>query len=184
MVLCLGKPPVRFLWCHSFLYLHFAVVLHLLLLFFVHFPGYFAMSVALHPGFSDPCRTAPALSSTLATFDCICFFIYRKHFGFEWTFFTHRCFFTLCSFTDIFPGFIKAFLGAGSSSLKFAGLYPDPRNTDPVHLFVWFTAIHNLHIQKNWFLSSTKYYHELLGKSLIYLLLTRFKLFSLVQSHM
>ena len=27
-------------------------------------------------------------------------------------------------------------LGAGSSSLKFAGLYTDPRNTDPAHLFV------------------------------------------------
>ena len=28
--------------------------------------------------------------------------------------------------------------------LKVAGLHTDPRNTDPVHLFVWFTVIHNL----------------------------------------
>ena len=34
------------------------------------------------------------------------------------------------------PAFIKATLGAGSSSLKFAGRYGDPRNTDPTHLFV------------------------------------------------
>ena len=28
--------------------------------------------------------------------------------------------------------------------LKVAGLHTDPQNTDPVHLFVWFTVIHNL----------------------------------------
>ena len=53
----------------------------------------------------------------------------------------------------ILPAFIKAFLGAGSSSLKSAGLHADPQNTDPAHLFVWFTAIHNHHIQKNSFLN-------------------------------
>ena len=42
----------------------------------------------------------------------------------------------ICSFTDILPAFIKASLGAGSSSLKFTGLHTDPRNTDPPHLFV------------------------------------------------
>ena len=34
------------------------------------------------------------------------------------------------------PAFIKASLGAGSYSLKFAGLHTDPRNTDLAHLFV------------------------------------------------
>ena len=29
--------------------------------------------------------------------------------------------------------------------LKVAGLHTDPRNTDPAHLFVWFTVIHNLY---------------------------------------
>ena len=53
-------------------------------------------------------------------------------------------------------------LGAGSSSLKFAGLHTDPWNTDPAHLFVWFTVIHNLHIQNDSVLNSTIYYHELL----------------------
>ena len=83
------------------------------------------------------------------------------------------------------PAFIKASLGASCSSLKFAGVHADPRNTDPAHLFVWFTVIHNLQIQKNSFLNCIKYYLELLVvKSLVYLLLTCFKLFLLVQSHM
>ena len=77
----------------------------------------------------------------------------------------------------------QGFLGACSSPLRFAGLHTDPRNTGPAHLFVWFTVIHNLHIQKNSFLNSVKYYHELLVvKGLVYMLLTRFELFSLVQS--
>ena len=42
------------------------------------------------------------------------------------------------------PAFIKASLGAGSYSSKFAGLHTDPRNTDLTHLFVWFTVIHYL----------------------------------------
>ena len=53
-----------------------------------------------------------------------------------------QAFFTLCSF----PTFLAkpAFLGAGSYSLKFAGLHTDRQNNDPTHLFVWFTVIHNL----------------------------------------
>ena len=68
-------------------------------------------------------------------------------------------FFTLCSFIDILtqPAFIKAFMGAGSSSLKFAWLHTDPRNTDPAHLFVCFTVIHKLHIQNDSVLNSTIY---------------------------
>ena len=59
---------------------------------FIWFLGYFTMSLALHPGFSDPWRSPPALSSTPTTFDCLFFFIYRKCYGFEWAFFTHRRF--------------------------------------------------------------------------------------------
>ena len=96
-------------------------------------------------------------------------------------------FFFLRSFSTFLPqpAFIKTSLGAGNSSLKFAGLHADPRNTDLAHLFVWFTAIHNLHIQKNPYLNRIKYFHKLLAvKSLVYLLLTRFELFPLVQKHM
>ena len=34
------------------------------------------------------------------------------------------------------PAFVKASLGAGSYSSKFAGLHTDPRNTESAHLFV------------------------------------------------
>ena len=61
-------------------------------------------------------------------------------------FFYPQVFFTLRSFLTFLaqPAFIKASLGAGSYSLKLAGLHADPWNTDWVHLFVWFTVIHNL----------------------------------------
>ena len=48
-------------------------------------------------------------------------------------------------------------LRAASSSLKCAGQHTDPWNTDPAHLFVWFTVIHKLHIQNNSYLNSTIY---------------------------
>ena len=136
--------------------LHFVVVLH-------SFPDYFAMPPALHLGFLDRWMPPPALSSTLATFDCFCFFIYHERYGFQLAFFIHRRFLPFAPSPKFLvqPAFIKASLGARSSSLKFSGLYPDPQNTNPTHLFVWFTAIHNLHIQKNSFLHCTKYYHEL-----------------------
>ena len=112
---------------------------------FIWFTDYFAMSPAFHPGFSDPLRSPPALSSTPNTFNCLLFFIYSERYGFERTFFTHRRFLPYI-FSNILvqPSFIKASLGAGSCSLKVAGLHTDPRNTDPAHLFVWFTVIYNL----------------------------------------
>ena len=75
---------------------------------------------------------------------------YRERFSFEWAFFTHRRFLPYAPFRHFWhipnilgkPAFIKVSLGAGL--LKVAALHTDPRNTDPVHLFVWFTVIHNL----------------------------------------
>ena len=57
-----------------------------------------------------------------------------------------QAFFTLRFFPKFLaqPAFIKASLGVNSSSLKFAGFHTDLWNTDPAHLFVWFTVIHNL----------------------------------------
>ena len=57
-----------------------------------------------------------------------------------------QAFFTLRSFPTFLaqPALIKASLGAGSYSLKFAGLHTDPQNIDPAHLFVWFIVIHNV----------------------------------------
>ena len=176
MILCLAEPPVRFFLMLALVF-HFVVVVH-------SFPGYLAMPPAFHPCFSGPWRPSPALSSTLATFDCLCFFIYCRCYGFEWAFFTHRCFFTLRCFPKflIHPGFVKASLGAGSSSLKLAGLHADPQNTNPAHLLIWFIVIQKLHIQKNSLLNSIiNIIWNISGKSLVYLLLTRFELFSLVQ---
>ena len=80
-----------------------------------------------------------------------------------------QVFFALCSFITILLVFIKAFLGASSSSLKFAGLHTDPWNTDLTRLFVWFTVIHSLNIQNNSVLNSTKYYHELLVVKVLFI---------------
>ena len=57
-----------------------------------------------------------------------------------------EAFFTLRSFTDILLAFIEAFLGARSSSLRFAGYHTDLPNIDPVQLFFRFTVIHTLHV--------------------------------------
>ena len=99
--------------------------------------------------------------------------------------FNPQAFFTLHSFPTFLTQrtFIKASVGASKSFLKFAELHADPQNSDPAHMFVWFTAIHNLVNRKNLFFNRTKYYHELLVvKSIVHLLLIRFELFSLVKS--
>ena len=90
---CLGEPLGGFcvvvhFWCcvSSFVDVSFCCCI------FIWFPGYFTMLPALHPGFSGSWRPPPALSSTPTTFDCFFFFIYRKRYGFEWAFFTHRRF--------------------------------------------------------------------------------------------
>ena len=79
---CCCSSFIFICWCFSFCWC----------CIFIWFPGYFAMSPALHPGFSDPWRSPPALSSTLTTFDCLFFFIYRECYGFKWASFTHRRF--------------------------------------------------------------------------------------------
>ena len=86
---------------------------------FNRFPVYFAMSPALHLGFSDPWRFPPTLSSTLTTFDWLFIFIYRECYGFEWAFFTQGIFY-LTLLPDILPqpAFIKVSQGAGSYFLE------------------------------------------------------------------
>ena len=97
MVLCFGEPPVRFLcYCCSFLMCFFICRCS-----FHSFPGYFTMSLALHPGFSGLWDPPPALGSTPITFDGLFFFIFRECYGFEEAFFTHRRFY-LTLLPDIF----------------------------------------------------------------------------------
>ena len=157
MEFCLGEPPAGFCdvaCCCCFSSLQVFT-----------FPAYFSLPPALHLGFSGQWRCPPSLSSTLATFQllylCQVFSsqFYCKCYDFEWVIFTHRRFLhyapSLTFLTQ--PAFIKTSLGAGSFSLKFAGLHTDPRNIDPAHLFVWFTVIHKLHIQNDSVLNSTIY---------------------------
>ena len=71
MVLCLGEPPGGFHdvgCCCCFSSLEAFT-----------FPGSFALPPALHPGFSGPWRSPPALSSTLATFGCFTFARFFRH---------------------------------------------------------------------------------------------------------
>ena len=117
MLLCLGERLMRFLFlcccCSFFMCIFICQWSSFCCCIFIWFPGYFAMSPALHPGFSGAWRPPPALSSTPTTFDCLFFFIYRECYGFEWAFFTHRCFY-LTLLPNIFGTtcFYHGFLGS------------------------------------------------------------------------
>ena len=115
------------------------VVISFLILVFILFPGYFTMSRALHPSFSGPWRTPPALSSTLTTFDCFFLFIYRKSYGFEWAFFFHRRFLTYVPSQNFWYNLLLS----RPPWEPAVGLHTDTQNTDPAHLFVWFTVTPN-----------------------------------------
>ena len=149
---------------HSFLFVfHFVVVLH-----FYYCLHSLLFNVIPHPSVNYRRFLHPFYTFISAHHWVICDTLILSEIFFHsitafWVgIFYPQVFFTLYSITKILPAFIKFSLGVGSSSLKFAGLHADPQNTGPAHLFVRFTAIHNLHIQKNSFLNSTKYYHELL----------------------
>ena len=163
MLLCLGTSIEFFV---ILVVLHFVVVLHLSM-FFIRI-CFWTSSLTLPrtvAGFLHPFYTfRPAhrrvIHGTFIFNHSVIFLPRALRF---WVgIFYPQAFFTLRSFTDILPAFIKASLWAGSSSLRVAGLHTDPWNTNPAHLFVWFTVIHNVHIQKDSFLNSTIYYHELL----------------------
>ena len=187
----LGRTSWRILWCWLLFFIHcyfcdigcccsfiaafvmLVVVLRSLLLEVTPFYTF------------NPAHRRVICKTFILTFPGPSFTILPRAVRFWVSIFYPQAFFTLRSFPTFLPepAFIKASLGVGSSSLKFARLHADPWNTDSAHLFVWFTAIHILDIQKNSYLNRIKYYHELLVvKSLVYLLLPRFKLFSVVQS--
>ena len=141
----------RFLWCWSSFccccYSSFVDVFH----------SHFLFDIIPHPSVDYRQVFRPILyfqpspshsDSRHFHFSTILLSSYHERYGFEWAFVTHRHFlpyapsqhFGTTCFYQGFPGS----LGAGSYSSKFAGLHTDPRNTDPAHLFVWFTVIHNL----------------------------------------
>ena len=133
MVLCLGEPPGGFcdVGCCCCFFTSLEVFRFIA---FRHHPSPFR---GLSPGFythfiisAQPiAEWFAALSfSTIPLSSC------REHYGFEWAFFYTQAFFTLCSFIEILLAFVKVYLGAGSSSLKCAGLHTDPENR-PICLF-------------------------------------------------
>ena len=124
VMLVVVPHSLLFLWC--------------CLLFIFTFLDYFSMPPALHTGFSGTWRFLPALSSTLATFDCLTFpsHFYRERYGFEWAFFTHRRFFSYAPSPHFFHNLLlsrppwepaillwslQGFM-LGFRALKFAGL--------------------------------------------------------------
>ena len=166
---------------HSFLFFILLSSLFFLLLFFIHFCHSVCFCCSFHC-FSTSCLTLPwtiagflhpfySFSPAHCRVICNTFILPfpRSSFSqfycerFSVGIFYPQAFFTLRSFTAILPAFIKASLGAGRFYLKCAGPHTDPRNTGLAHLFVWFTVIHNLLIQNDSFLNSTKHYHELLA---------------------
>ena len=141
MLLYLGEPLVRLLcccccsflmcilicWCSSFCCCCSSFISRLLY-----------TSPALYPGFSDPWRPPTALSFTPTTFWLPFLFHLSRALRFWVGIFYRHAFFTLRSFPTVLaqPAFIKASLGAGRSSLKFAGIHTDLQNTAwPICLF-------------------------------------------------
>ena len=66
--------------------------------------------------------------------------------GFWVGIFYPQAFFTLHSFLTFWHNLLlsRFHWEPAATFLKVAGLHTDLRNTDPAHLFVWFTVIHNL----------------------------------------
>ena len=180
MVLCLGQPPVRYLWCW------------LLLLFFINFcfSCYFAMPATLDLGFWGPWRPPPALSSTLATFDCLCFFSSIQALRFWLGIFYPQASFTLRSFPNIFDStcVYQSLPGSRQFSLEVcrASSWSSKHKPGPsVYLIFCYLIYSN---PQPWY--SEEFFFEFYqilpwitcGKSVVYLLLTRFEFFSLVES--
>ena len=146
----LGRTSGRFLWCwlsfhfwSSFCYCSsFVNVLHSHFLFdIITFRG-------LSPGFyTHLILSVQPIAEWFATlsFSAILLSSYRERYGFEWAFFTHRRFY-LMLLPKIFGTtcYHQGLPGSRQFFLEVCRTWSDARNTDPAHLFVWLTVIHNL----------------------------------------
>ena len=126
---------------HSFCCCCYSFIASYVMLFFIHCFSASSLNLPwtitrfLHPFYTFKPAHRRVIRGSDSTRDLLSQF-YRERYGFEWAFFTHRRFLPFALSPTFLPAFIKALLGAGSSSLKFVGLHTDPRNTDPAHLFV------------------------------------------------
>ena len=138
----------RFLWCWS------SVCCCYCSSFVVFLYSHFLFDIIPHPSWTIPrfFRTILYFRSNLLQSDSRHFHFstiplssYRECYGFEWTFLP-TVVFTLHSFLTFWHNLLlsRFHWEPAVTFLKVAGLHTDPWNTDPAHLFVWFTVIHNL----------------------------------------
>ena len=192
MLLYLREPPVRFLWCccSSF---HFwssfcccsSFVDVLIHIFFSTSSLTLPWTIAwfLHPFYTfSPAHRREIRDNFIFNYSVI--FLPRALRPWVGIFYS-QAFFTLCSFTNIltcvyqgFPGSRQFFLEVWRASYWSSKYRPSPS----------VCLIHSNHQSSYSERFSFKLYHILswiaCGESLIYLLLTHFELFFLVQSHM
>ena len=129
-------------FCDVGSHLYFVLVLHLLF-FFIHI--FFSTSSLTLPWtiarFLHPfCTFSPAhrrvIRETLIFIRSVIFLPRALRFWVD--IFYPQAIFTLRSFHNMLLSRLP-----WETAVIFAGFHTDPRNTDPVHLFVWFTVIHN-----------------------------------------
>ena len=158
MVLCLGEPPRRFL-----MYLYFAVdVLHFIYLYCCHLSIFFIhillFDIIPHPSV-DYCQVFTPILYFQPNYSVI--FLSRAL----------RFWVDVFYLTLLYRHWLNLRLSRfpwEPAVLRWTGLHTDPRNTDPAHLFVWFTVIHKLHVQNDSLLNSTIWGQSLLVvKSLV-----------------
>ena len=199
MLLCMGELPVRFLWCQLLLFISFLIFISFLYLHF-HFWSSFCCCSSfvdvLHSHFPHPSVDYRRVFTPILYFQPSSSQSDLRHFHFQpfqdllvtvlpralqfWVgIFYPRAFFTLGSFTDILPAFIKERLSLPGSR-QFSSWSWKHRPGSSVCLI--HSNPRTLYSEEFIF----KFYQTLswiaCGESLIYLLLTRFELFSLVQS--
>ena len=168
---------------HSFLFF-ILFLFFICCLFFIYFhatlPCY---QHSTPPLLVRPWRPPPALRSrsTPTTFNCLFFFIYRERYGFEWAFFIHRRFLPYDPSSTFKARLQRPPWKPEVLPWSFQGfMLILETQTRPIYFFDWqqFTIFifRRIHF---------KFYQTLswiaCGESLVYPLLTRFELFSLVQ---
>ena len=159
MVFWLGEPPRRFLFrCCIFICLCFSFCccsFHCFSTSSLTLP--WTIARVLHPFCTFSLAHRKSICNTFIFNHSVIFLPWALRFWvgifYPQAFFTIRSFPTFLAHPDIFGTFPtfwhNLFLSRfhwkpAVTFLKVAGLHTDPRNTDPAHLFVWFTVIHNL----------------------------------------
>ena len=136
---CLGEPPASFCdgGCHFIFNVHFIFDLHFVIV--LHFISKLLYHVTGTPPYLLRLVKASTSSELYTNYFWLPFLFHLAWVLWFWVgIFYIQAFFTLCSYPTFLaqPPFIKASVGAGSSSWKFAGLHTDPQNTDlPICLF-------------------------------------------------